>query len=86
MADGFWTEMWEEWFRPLSKDCLKTFSILAVLYAFWEGIALMRFRGYPEAYLQPLEKTHFVFMYASLLVLGGVFVIKLVIGTWRTKR
>lgn len=85
MADGYWREMWEEWFRPLSKDCLKTFSILAVLYAFWEVIALMRFRGYSDVYLQALEKTHFVFMWLALTVIGGSFVIKLLVGTWQTK-
>ncbi len=85
MADGFWSEMWEDWFRPLSKDCLKTFSILAVLYVFWEVLTLMRFRGYPDVYLQPLEKAHFVFMWVSLVVIGGSFVIKLIISTWRNK-
>jgi hypothetical protein len=86
MADHFWSEIWEEWFRPLAKECLKTFSILAVLYAVWEVIALMRFSGYPEDYLESIEKVHFAFMYVSLLVLGSNFVIKLVISTWSVKQ
>ena len=86
MAAPFWSEMWEEWFRMLAQECLKTFSILAVLYAFWEVIALMRFSGYPPEYLDPLEKTHFAFMFVSLMVLGVNFVLKLVISTWSLKK
>jgi hypothetical protein len=85
MAYTYWSEMWEEWFRPLSKDCLRTFSVLAVLYVFWEVISLMRYRGYPDTYIQPLEKTHFAFMYASLLVIGASFVFKLAATQWRSR-
>jgi len=85
MADGFWSEMWEEWFRPFFKDAIKTLSILAFLYVFWEVIDLMRLRGYPNVYLDALEKTHFAFMWASIVVTGGNFVIKQVIGLWPKK-
>jgi len=84
--ERFWSEIWQDWFRPLAKDCLKTSSILAVLYLFWEILTWMRFRGYPDEYLQPLEKTHFVFMYCALLVIGSSFVLKLVVSTWSNKR
>jgi hypothetical protein len=86
MADGYWSEIWEEWFRPLSKDALKTLSILAIMYVFWETIVLMRLRGYPEAYLQPFEKTHFVFMWVLYVVTGGNFILKQLVGLWPKRR
>ncbi len=86
MAAGFWSEMWEEWFRPLSKDSLKSPSVLAILYVFWEGIVLMRVRGYPSGYLNICEKTHFAFMWASLVVISSNFLIKQVVGLWSKKR
>jgi hypothetical protein len=86
MADGFWAEMWKEWFRPFFKDVLKTFSILAVMYVFWEAILLMRLRSYPEIYLQAFEKTHFVFMWVLYVVTGGNFVIKQIVGLWPKRR
>jgi|ERR1700677_3804439 hypothetical protein len=86
MADAFWSEMWNEWFRPLFKDCLKTFSVLAVLYGFWEAISWMRFRGYPEDYLQKIESTHFALMYCTLMILGASFVLKLIGGLWQPRK
>jgi hypothetical protein len=83
MADGYWSEIWEEWFRPLSQDALKTFSILAIMYVIWEAIVLMRFSGYPDVYLQPFEKTHFVFMWILYVVSGGNFLLKQVVGLWK---
>ena len=86
MADGYWAELWEDWFRPLSKDILKTLSILAILFGFWEFIALMRLRGYPDVYLDKLDKTHFAFMWALLVVVSGSFVVKQFMGLWSNKR
>jgi hypothetical protein len=86
MADGFWSEMWNEWFRPLFKDVLKTFSILAIMFVFWEGIVLMRLRGYPDVYLDPFEKTHFAFMWVLYVVTGSNFVLKQIFGLWPKKR
>jgi hypothetical protein len=86
MADGFWSEMWEEWFRPVSKDALKTFSILAIMYLFWEAIVLLRLRGYPDAHLEAFEKTHFVLMWVLYVVTGGNFVLKQVVGLWSKNR
>jgi hypothetical protein len=83
---SFWPEIWEEWFRDLAKDCLKSFSILAVLYGFWEALSLMRFRGYPEEDIQALDKAHFAFLYAAFLVLGITFVLRLVTSQWPKKK
>ena len=82
MTTGYWSEMWEEWFRPLSKDVLKTLSILAVLFVLWRVVALMRWAGYPDVYATTFEKTHFVFMWISLVILGGNFVAKQLFGLW----
>ena len=86
MADGFWSELWEEWFRDFFKDAIKTLSILAFLYLVWEGIALLRLGGYPAAYLDVFEKTHFAFMWAAMVVNCGNFVIKQMVGLWPKKR
>lgn len=80
---GYFEELWEDWLRPLSIDCIKTFSILAVLYGVWEALSFMRYRGYPQEYLDAIEKIHFAFLYTSLLILGASFVLKLAIGLWK---
>jgi hypothetical protein len=83
MADGYWSELWADWFRPLSQDFLKTLGILAALYALWELLALMRWSGYPPVYIEPLEKTHFVFMWASLVTTSANFLGKQLVGLWK---
>jgi hypothetical protein len=62
---------------------VKTLSILLALYLFWEVLALLHLRGYPPNLLDVLEKTHFVFMFAALCVLGLNFVAKQVVGLWQ---
>jgi hypothetical protein len=86
MATGYWSEMWREWFRPLSKDFLKTLSVLAVLFALWKVVALMRWAGYPDEYASAFEKTHFAFMWVIWAILGGNFVVKQVVGLWKKPR
>lgn len=85
MADGFWSNLWNAWFRQLSADCIKTASILGVLYLYWEALVWLRFRGYPAEHIERLESVHFNFMWAALVVLGANFVIKLAISLWREK-
>lgn len=89
---NFSTELWtgeggmRAWFIHLIADAVKTLSILAALYIFWEVISLLRFRHYPEIYLQALEKAHFAFMFCTLLVTGLNFVFKQVIVLWQNKK
>lgn len=86
---SFWSELWEQelrpWFLHLVADSTKTLSILAVLYVFWEAIALLRFRGYPDDLLARLERTHFAFMWTALTVTSANFVLKQVVAIWRKK-
>jgi hypothetical protein len=87
---SFSSELWEEELRPwllhFVPDLIKTLSILAALYIFWEAIALLRFRGYPDDLCQRLEKTHFAFMWVALCVTSGNFVAKQVVAIWRKKK
>ncbi len=87
---GFWSKLWkrdlEEWFGHFLSDLVKTLSTLAALYVFWEGIAWLRFRGYPDDLCQQLEKTHFAFTWASLCIIGASFILKQVVSLWKKKR
>ena len=84
----FAAELWED-LRPFLlhfiSDSIKTACILGALLAFWEGVNLLRIRGYPDEYLKGLESTHFVFMWCTLCVTGGNFVLKQVFALWRKK-
>jgi len=88
-SGSFLAELWEVELRPwllhFASDLVKTLSILAALYVFWEAIALLRFRGYPDALCQRLEKTHFAFMWTALCVTSANFVLKQVVAIWRKK-
>jgi hypothetical protein len=86
---SFSSQLWEgelkAWFLHFVADLVKTLCILAALYIFWEAIALLRFRGYPDSLCQMLEKTHFAFMWTALCVTSGNFVAKQAIAIWRKK-
>jgi len=86
---SFLSKLWEgslrDWLLHFVADLVKTLCILASLYIFWEAIALLRFRGYPDGLCKKLEYTDFAFMWAALCVTSGNFVLKLVVGTWRKK-
>lgn len=88
-AKSFPTELWEEelrpWFLHLAGDLVKTLSILAALYIFWEAINLLRIRGYPDNLLAQLEKVHFSFMWIALVSTSANFVVKQGVGLWRKK-
>ncbi len=85
----FLSELWgrelRRWFLHVLSDFYKTLSILAALYVFWEAIALLGFRGYPDDLCQRLEKTHFAFMWVALCVTSANFVLKQVFAIWRKK-
>jgi len=84
---AFRLELWDAelrpWFLHVIPDAIKSVSILGVLLLFWEGVALLRFLGYPDDLLQRLEKTHFFFIWIALVAISINFVLKLVISTWR---
>lgn len=86
---SFPSELWNRELRPwllhFVSDLMKTLSILFALYVFWESIALLRFRGYPDALCQRLEKTHFAFMWVALCVTSANFVIKQALAIWKNK-
>jgi len=88
--ESFWREVWTEDLRSFVKhflsDFVKTLSILAALYLFWEVVAWLRFRGYPDDLCQKLEKTHFAFMWIALVVTGVNFVLRQVVGIWNNNR
>ena len=85
----FLSQLWQgdlrPWFLHFLSDSIKTLSILAGLYVFWEAIALLRFRGYPDDLLANLEKMHFAFMWIALAVTSANFVLKQVVALWRKK-
>ena len=87
--EAFLSEVWVEglrpWFLHFLIDLVKTLSILAALYIFWEAIALLRFRGYPNNLCEYLEKMHFAFMWAALCVTSSNFLLKQVVAIWRKK-
>jgi len=87
--ERFLSELWEGELRPFLlhfvSDLVKTLCILAALYVFWEAIALLRFRGYPDGLCQRLEKTHFAFMWIALCITSGNFVLKQAFAIWRKK-
>ncbi len=87
--ESFSSRVWEgdlkPWFLHFVSDFVKTLSILAALYVFWEAIALLRFRGYPDGLCQNLEKTHFAFMWVALCVTSANFVFKQVFAIWPKK-
>jgi hypothetical protein len=86
----FWQQLWNEdlrsFFMSFLSDFVKTLSILAALYLFWEVVAWLRFRGYPDDLCQKLEKTHFAFMWIALLSTGVNFVLRQVVVIWNNKR
>jgi hypothetical protein len=87
--ESFPSELWADirpWLRHFLTDLVKTLGILAALYLFWEAIALLRFRGYPDELCQSLEKTHFAFMWIALCVTSGNFVLKQVFELWPRKQ
>jgi hypothetical protein len=85
--ESFLCELWDDQLRPFFlhfiPDFVKSLSILAGLYVFWEAIALLRFRGYPDDLCQSLEKTHFAFMWIALSVTSLNFVLKQVFALWK---
>jgi hypothetical protein len=85
--ESFFPEMWHRdlrsWFQHFISDFVKTFAILAGLYLFWEVIAWLRYRGYPDNLCQQLEKAHFAFMFSALCITGSNFVIKQLFGLWK---
>ena len=85
----FWSALWDDDLRSFCLhflgDVTKFVLILSSLELFWELVQLLRFRGYPEDLLRKLEYLHFAFVYASLAVLGVIFVGK-VIGVGRKKQ
>lgn len=87
--DSFLSDLWERelrpWFLHFLSDFVKTLSILVALYVFWEAIALLRFRGYPNSLCQSLEKTHFAFMWAALVVTSVNFILKQAVAIWKKK-
>lgn len=87
--NAFLSELWNEglrhWLLHFLADLAKTLCILAALYIFWEAIALLRYRGYPEELCQKLDKTHFAFMWTALCVTSGNFVLKQIFAIWRKK-
>jgi len=91
MEDGssFLSTFWEDelslWLIHFIADFVKTLCVIAALYVFWEAIAWLRFRGYPDDLCKQLEKTHFAFMWITLCVTGGNFVLKQVVALWRKK-
>jgi len=88
--ESFWRELWKEdlrsFFKHILSDFVKTLSILAILYLYWEIVAWLRFRGYPDDLCQKLEKTHFAFMWIALLTTGANFVAKQGVVLWKNKR
>jgi hypothetical protein len=88
--ETFLSELWEgelrPWFLHFLSDFIRTISILAALYVFWEAIALLRFRGYPDSLCQRLEKTHFAFMWIALCATSANFVLKQVFAIWGKKK
>jgi hypothetical protein len=84
---SFKEELWQD-LRPfllgLLSDAIKTLSILAVLYLFWEAVALLRVSGYPDEFLQRLEKTHFSFMWVALFITSSNFILRVML-IWRKK-
>lgn len=87
---SFWSELWHQdlraWFKHFLSDLIKTLSVLAGLYLFWEAIAWFRFRGYPDELCQRLEKTHFAFTWMTLCVISGNFILKQTVALWKKKR
>jgi len=88
--ESFWQQLWKEdlrsFFKHFLSDFVKTVSILTALYLFWEIVAWLRFRGYPDDLCQNLEKTHFAFMWIALLSTGVNFVLRQVVVIWKNKR
>ena len=86
----FFFELWSRDLREYSlhfaSDLYKTICSLAGLLVFWEGIQFLKWRGYPAESLGILEKTHFAFMWASLVVTSGNFVLKQLVSLWPKKK
>jgi hypothetical protein len=84
---NFWVELW---FHHLRNFCLHVVSdvvmevcILIGLAIFWQVIRLLHVWGLSDDLLQKLEYTDFCFVWASIVVLGITFVLKLGISIWR---
>jgi hypothetical protein len=67
----------------LISDAIKCVSLLACLWIFWEIVAFLRFRHYPEPYLDALEKVHFVGTFCVLLVTSLTFVASQLVALWQ---
>jgi hypothetical protein len=76
----------EDYLVHLVSDGIKTLSLLAVLWIVWEFISLMRFRHFPEPYLDALEKVHFAGTVSVLTVTSFALVLSQVIELWKKSK